>query len=446
MKDKILIVDDDINITEYLKEALKNEYSVKVVHFGKEAVNAVNEDNDISIVLLDLRLPDIDGLNVLKQIKEIEEKTTVIMITADKDVRKAIEAIKSGAFDYIIKPFNLEEIRMLIKKATEHFNLKKEVESLKSVVKKSFSFNSIIGNDPKMQKNYEMMNKVLNNRATVLIQGESGTGKELVAKAVHYNGNRSDKPFVVVNCAAIPETLIESELFGYEKGAFTGATARKLGKFEVAHKGTLFLDEIGTLKFDVQSKLLRALEEQEIERIGGVEPIKIDVRIVCATNLDLENAVKEGKFREDLYYRIKVVTIYIPSLRERAGDIPFLVKHFINKFNKEYNKNIKISEDAIYAMMKYQWPGNIRELENLMEMIILMIDGNIILPKHLPEYIREVEKKELLYGKTLAEVQKEVILNVLNSAGWNKTKTSKILGITRRTLSHKIKSWGIIKK
>src|SRR5947207_3835011 len=361
----ILVVDDEPGLRESFRLILDEAYEVIDVPDGPSALDVLRS-SQVDLVLLDIRLPGMDGIEVLERIKALDEAVEVILVTAVKTVRTAVAAMKLGAFDYVTKPFEEDELLSLLRRPLERRSLEREVVYLRSELERHHDFDEIVGQHPEMQKLYRLVTNVARTPTTVLITGESGTGKELIARAIHRQSQRRDKPVVAVNPAAIAETLIESELFGHEKGAFTGAFQRKLGKFELAHGGTLFLDEIASLKPDVQAKLLRVLQEREIERVGGTRSIAIDVRIISATNVDLKRLVAERNFREDLFYRLNVVPITVPPLRDRAGDIPLLVDHFIRRYNHEFNKRIEgLSPDALEALSGYPWPGNVRELQNI---------------------------------------------------------------------------------
>lgn len=384
----ILIVDDEPNIRRVLEAVFaKDKYRVFTAENGKKALDIISSEPELDVLLCDLIMPDLNGVEVLKAAKEANPGLSIVMITAHGTIRTAVDAMRLGAFDYVTKPFDMDEIRLIVKNALEHSQLIAENKHLKQELKSRFKFNEIVGNSGKMQEVYKIIERVANSNATVLIRGESGTGKELVAKAIHYNSPRSEKPFIAVSCAALPETLLESELFGYEKGAFTGAAGQKLGRFELANHGTLFMDEIGELSMGMQVKLLRALQERQFERIGGTKTINVDVRLVAATNKDLEAAVSAGEFRADLYYRLQVIQVFLPTLQERKEDIPPLVEHFIAKFNTENGRGIKyVSQAALDMLMKYSWPGNIRELENAVERSVVLADMNAesITPDLLP--------------------------------------------------------------
>ena len=388
----VLIIDDEVGTRESIKMILKHDYEVFLAKDAEEAFLQIKEHSP-DVILLDIILPDIDGLKVLEKIKGSDPDVIVIMITATKTVKTAVEAMKLGAYDYVTKPFDIDELRLIINRALSTQSLEKEVKYLRKEIDKSFNFGNIIGKSKTMENIFKVVRQIADSKSTVLIMGESGTGKELVSRAVHYNSNRKNYPFVTINCAAIPETLIESELFGHERGAFTNAIEKKLGRFEIAHHGTLFLDEIGELSLNTQAKILRFLEEKEFNRVGGSKTMKVDVRLITATNRDLNQLLKKGEFREDLYYRINVVPIVIPPLRERKEDIPMLLDHFIKKFNDENNKKVKgVSKEALVLMMNYDWPGNVRELENLIERVIALTSNESIQPNELPFSLMNMPK------------------------------------------------------
>ncbi|CUS98230.1 sigma-54-dependent transcriptional regulator [Candidatus Chrysopegis kryptomonas] len=445
---KILVVDDDVKMLELLKKVLtKRGYIVETSPRPKEALEKFSSDG-FDIVVTDINMPEINGLEILKQVKSTAPDTIVIMITAFATVSSAVESMKLGAYDYIIKPFNMEEFILIIERAAERISLKKELEFLLREVQQKYSFGNIIGKSPQMQKVFQLIKQVANTNSNVIIYGKSGTGKELVAKAIHYNSPRRDKPFVAVNCSAIPESLLESELFGHEKGAFTGAVSSRKGLFEEANGGTIFLDEVGDMSLAMQAKLLRVLEDKEIRAVGSDKPKKVDVRVIAATHKDLEKAVKEGTFREDLFYRLNVIPIYLPELRERVEDIPLLVEYFLKKYGEEAGRpNIKISREALACLMKYSWPGNVRELENLIERLVVLSTSDEIKVDDLPPHIRVCKAEniveELTLGEkiTLEELEKRYILKVLRETGWHKSNAAKILGIDRRTLYRKIEEY-----
>jgi two-component system, NtrC family, response regulator AtoC len=441
---KILIADDEKNMRWILEKNLKDEgFGVIEAADGEEAFELFL-DQEPDMVILDYRMPGIDGIEVLKRIKTINEKVPVIMVTAHGSTDAAVEAMKLGAIDYISKPFEMEELKMAIKKALNIEELNKTIDYLKTQVVEAYD-KRIIGNSKKMQDIYDIIGRVADTPATVLITGESGTGKELIANAIHNKSSRRDKPYIKVNCGAIPEALLESELFGYEKGAFTGAQNRKVGRFDRAQGGTLFLDEIGELSFPLQVKILRVLQEREFERVGGTEVIKADIRIVAATNRDLEKMVHEGTFREDLLYRLKIIPIQIPALRERKEDICLLVDFFIHKYSTEMNKGpVVIENDAIKILTHYDFPGNIRELENIIErLVILSVDGKItasILPK---EVVKGAYSKKDIFilppeGISLEEVEESLVRQALDMAKGNQTQAAKLLGISRHALIYRM--------
>jgi len=432
---------------------LKKDYEIILAKNAEEAFLAIQE-NSPDIILLDIILPDLDGIKVLEKIKREYPSIIVIMITATKTVKTAVEAMKLGAYDYITKPFDVDELRLIINRALSNQALEKEVKYLRQEIDKSFGLPNIIGKSKSMQEIFKIVRQIADSKSTVLIMGESGTGKELISRAIHYNSNRKNYPFITINCAAIPDTLIESELFGHERGAFTNAIEKKLGRFEIANQGTLFLDEIAELSLATQAKILRFLEEKSFYRVGGSKNIKVDVRLICATNKDLKQMIKNGSFREDLFYRINVVPIFIPPLRERKEDIPLLVDHFIKKFNKENNKNIKgISQEALEVMMNYEWPGNVRELENLIERIIALTSREIIQADELPFSPNDSSKinelrESILSGKVSflkaeEEFERTIILDALRRTNFIQSRAAELLGVSRRILKYKMDKLGI---
>lgn len=448
----ILVVDDETNVIESFKLFLEDKYNLLTVTSGEEALEKIEKEN-INLVLLDILMPGMSGLEVLSKIKEKHDDIDVIMITAIKTVRTAIQAMKLGAYDYITKPFDVDEVLNSIQRVLEKQNLFKEVTYLREEVNRPFLTEKIIGISEKMRRVYEMVLEVSKTDSTVLISGETGTGKELIARAIHLHSARKDKPFIPVDCASIPENLLESELFGHEKGAFTDATTQKLGRFELANGGTLFLDEIGNLKLDMQSKILRAIEEREIQRVGGIKSIKVDVHIVSATNIDLKEAMKQGKFREDLYYRVNVIPISLPSLFERKEDIPFLIDHFLQIYNREFGKNIKgVTKEALDYLVNYKWPGNVRELRNIIERLVALSKEKeeVITHKRLPldillapiERVEGVAEK-ISFKAAREQFEREFIIKVLEKANWNQVKAAKLLGIHRNTLIFKMRNLSI---
>jgi DNA-binding NtrC family response regulator len=449
----VLIVDDEVGARESLKMILKNDYEVILAKNAEEAFLQIKAHSP-DVILLDIILPDLDGLKVLDQIKQNDPDMVVIMITATKTVKTAVEAMKLGAYDYVTKPFDIDELRLIISRSLSAKALEQEVKYRREEMDKNFDFGNMIGKSKLMKEIFKVVTQIADSKSTALIMGESGTGKELISRAIHYNSNRKNYPFVTINCAAIPETLIESELFGHERGAFTNAIERKLGRFEVAHQGTLFLDEIGELSLATQAKILRFLEEKEFNRVGGSKTIKVDVRLITATNKDLNQLIKKGSFREDLYYRINVVPIVIPPLRDRKEDIPVLIDHFINKFNIENNKTVKgFNKEALELMMQYEWPGNVRELENLVERVIALTSNEHIQLSELPLSFKNIPKinglkESVLDGKVSfiqaeEEFEREVILDALKRTNNIQSHAAEILGISRRILKYKMDKLGI---
>lgn len=446
----VLVVDDEPTVLESFKTILEEEYEVITAQTGTEALDIIHRTY-INLVFLDIKLPDMDGMEVLKQIKEYDENLAVIMATATDSAKTAVESMQLGASNYITKPFDIDEVLAVPQKAIERDNLLKEVVYLRSQ-QKEIGFNNIIGRSQSMKELYCIIEKISKNDATVLISGESGTGKELIARAIHFNGPRKEKPFVPINCASLPENLLESELFGYEKGAFTDARVQKIGVMELANDGTLFLDDVSGLRLDMQAKLLRALEEKEIRRIGGTKIIRVDVRIISATNVDLKKAVQEEKFRQDLFYRLNVVPIYIPPLRERKEDVPLLLSHFLKLYNQSFRKRITgISDQAIELLCEYNWPGNVRELKNVIERIVALKDEGFITTKDLPFdiFVKSSLNKNFNTEGSLKEArmdfERQYIEAVMERVGYNQIKAAKILGIHRNVLFNKLKSLGLKK-
>ena len=429
-----------------LKRALSYEnYQVVTATRGLQGIELAKK-NDFSLVILDLKMPDMDGIEVLTEIKKINPSLPVIMITAHGTIDTAIEAMKIGATDYITKPFKLEEIKLQIKKSLHLSNLENQVDFLRQELGKKYG--KMVGQSDAMKEVAFLIQQVAKTGATVLITGESGTGKEVVAVEIHKASNRVDKPFVAVNCAALPEQLLESELFGHEKGAFTGATSKMKGRFEIADKGTIFLDEIGEMSISMQAKLLRVLQERCFERVGSTQTIHVDVRVIATTNVDLATAISKGAFREDLYYRLNVMHISMPSLRSRKEDIPLLVNHFLEKFDASHSK--KITSGAMKILTRHNWPGNIRELQNAIERALIVCQGAEIQPIHFPKELRnnmeetstpEVNLSES--GLSLGELEKHLIVKALEKHNYNQTKAAKYLGISRPTLLYRIQKYGI---
>ncbi|MGH7206405.1 MAG: sigma-54-dependent transcriptional regulator [Nitrospiraceae bacterium] len=453
MKKRVLLVDDEAGILATLKAVLEPIYEVTCASDARSGLDLFRQEAP-NLVILDVVLPGTDGLTVLQTIRSEDQSIPVIMLTGTKTVKTAVDAMKMGAADYLTKPFDIEELRLIVAKTLETHDLEREVRYLRAQVINRYSFHNLVGKSPSMQEIYSKIEQVAGSRTTVLITGESGTGKELVARAIHYNSPRRDRPFIPLNCAALPETLIESELFGHEKGSFTDASARRVGQFELAHCGSLFLDEIGDLSPTTQAKLLRVLQEREFTRIGGTQPIKVDVRIIAATNQNLEELVRGGKFREDLYYRINVIALYLPTLRDRAQDIPLLAKHFLAKRNEEDKRPTQeFSKEALELLMRYSWPGNVRELENVVEQAIVWSQGNAITPEHLPAVFRTDTRSSSLREDTLSgrlslekavmEFEKEIILDTLKRTNYVQTHAAAALGISRRMLKYRMDTLGI---
>lgn len=440
IKPNILVIDDEESMLRTYKSILKSSYNAALVNNGPEALNLLKDDN-FSLVLLDLRMPQMDGLETLQKIKEFDKNIEVIMVTAVHDIKSAVSAMKLGAYDYIPKPFESEELLLVIEKALERRTLARENVFLRKVLEEKDSYWDLIGKADVIKKVFELIGKIAVTDSTVLITGESGTGKELVAHAIHKKSPRAQKPFIVVNCAAIAESLIESELFGHERGAFTGALERKEGKFELADGGTIFLDEIGCMKPPLQAKLLRVLQDNVIERVGGTKPIQVNVRVIAATNLNIEESVKKGDFREDLYYRLNVIRIHMPPLRERKEDIPLFLNYFLDKYCREFNKKIKgFSQESLEMLMEYDWPGNVRELQNLVERAVALLENKEYVS--LEDIPLEPASRNII-KKSLKEAQigfeRKYIKNALAETSGNQTKAAKNLGINRTTLIAKMK-------
>jgi DNA-binding NtrC family response regulator len=447
-KNKILIVEDDERLGEVLKNILeKRSFVTEVALKGSDGLALAKQQN-FDIALVDLKMPDIDGIEVLRSIKNFSPNTEVIIMTAFGSIDSAVEAMQHGAFHYITKPFKTDTILIIIEKALEDRDLRRKVEDLTREVKGRYIFADIIGRSKAMQSVFEMIRRVAGTDSTVLITGRTGTGKELVARAIHSHSLRKDKSFVVVNSSAIPHDLLESELFGYMKGAFTGALKDKIGFFQEANGGTLFLDEIGEISPSTQVKLLRAIEDNYITPVGATKGAKVDIRLVAATSRDLEQEVKDGTFRGDLYYRLNVMSVHLPDLIQRTEDIPLLVEHFLAKYSNSVAKGIKgISEDAMALLLEYHWPGNVRELEHTVERAVLVCDSERIMPENLPQVIRFPEEVRLEKmkeeGKSLDDLEKEYITLLLKKTDGHRSKTASVLGIDRRTLYRKLKQYGL---
>jgi len=457
---KILVVDDELVICNSCFEILTEAgYEVETLQSSRVALEKVQEEL-YDLVIVDLKMPGLDGMQLLKLIKEKNPEMIVIIITGYSTVENAIEAIKLGASDYIPKPFTPDELTIHVDKALEKRNLIKENRYLREELKEKFQFANIIGKSKKMKEVFKIIEKVAPTDSTVLIHGESGTGKELIARAIHYNSWRKDKPFLSLDCGSLAESLLESELFGHVKGSFTGAIDTKPGLFQAANEGTFFLDEIGNISLSTQAKLLRALQEREIKPVGATKTIKVDIRLITATNKNLETMIKKGAFREDLYYRLNVVPIYLPVLKERHGDIPLLINHFLNKFSRASEKEIKkITPEAMKLFDEYEWPGNVRELENVIERIVIMIDEPIIKPEHLPRNIQdndidiitsipktidELKKaKKQIKEKAIKNIEKNFIINALKKNNWNISKAAKDVGMKRQNFQALIRKYQI---
>lgn len=457
-EEKILVVDDDPGtrgvVSGYLEMA---GYEVLEAENGKEGLNAL-DSTYYDMLITDLKMPGMDGVSLLKAVKERQADIVGVVMTGFASIETAVQAMKAGSFDYISKPVNREELLLTVKKALEFKRLRKENLSLRKELKRKYSFEGIVGCSDEMQRVYSLIERVADSDSTVLVLGESGTGKELVAKTIHYNSPRSEKPLIPINCGAIPESLLESELFGHEKGAFTGAYSARIGRFEMANGGTIFLDEIGDMSPSLQVKILRVLQERQFERVGGTKTVKVDVRVITATNQDLEKAVAEKKFREDLYYRINVIPITMPPLRERIGDIQLLVNHFLEIFSKKKGKKIEgITDEAMAFLVNYQWPGNVRELENLMERLVILKREGIINVSDLPEKFVPSGDKAALNSIKIPEqginlealvndFENKLILQALEKSGGVKSKAAQLLQINRTTLVEKMKKKGLTAK
>jgi len=449
--EKILVVDDDTDVLEVISDILGQAgYEVDQAKDGREAVQRV-ENDFYDLVISDLNLPRVDGMKVLEYVIDQSPGTMCIIVTGYGTIKSSVEAIKKGAFDYISKPIKSDELLLVVEKALKFRQLERENTLLKQQLRKKYQFDNFIGDSNPIQKVFELIERVADTDSTVLITGESGTGKELIAKAIHYNSYRRDKPMIVINCGAIPEELLESELFGHEKGAFTGAHKMRVGRFEMANGGTIFLDEIGDMSPNLQVKLLRVLQEQKFERVGGTRTLEIDVRIIAATNKNLINAVNKGKFRQDLYYRLNVIPMKVPPLRMRKSDIPLLVEFFVAKFNKQKQKHISgFTQKAMNALMEYSWPGNVRELENLVERLVILASDETIDLDDVPDSIKgkgdkvesievRIPKDGIVFEHAVEEYEKKLILQALSETNWVKTKAAKLLNINRTTLIEKMK-------
>jgi len=451
---KILVVDDDAVARDLLADALKKEgYEVEAFSNGEEAIERGRRSR-VDVVLTDIKMGTVDGLTVLREFKRFSPDTSIVLLTSFGSLEGAIEAIKQGAYDYLAKPFKKEEIKLVVRRSLDHSQLVRENARYRDELKGREDWSPLVGSSPAMLEVYKLVARVSEGRSTVLLQGESGTGKELIARAIHANSPRREKPFIPVNCGALPDTLLESEMFGYEKGAFTGAAGTKAGLFEAANGGTLFLDEIGDLGPALQVKLLRVMQDHEVRRVGGTSSLKVDVRIIAATNRDLEQFVKEGKFRDDLYYRLNVVRITLPTLTERKEDIPMLAHHFLQKYAGGSARAVRgFLPETMALLRQYRWPGNVRELENAIERAVSLSHGPLLTPDDLPAALHQAESpaSDKSDGSdqhdevclTLEEVEKRHLIRVLKETKGNKVKAAKILGIDRRTLYRMAERFGL---
>ena len=450
MPAKILIVDDDASHRQMIQVVLSDEgYEIHEAEDGETAINGVT-NRFYDLILMDIRMTGISGIDALKEIKNLSPGIPVVIMTAYASVDTAVDALKAGAYDYITKPLDIDELKLLVEKALRFHLLEQENLQLKERLDDRFDFSKIIGRSRSMQDVFDTIGLVAPSEATVLITGESGTGKELIANAIHQNSPRKNRPLIKLNCAALQETLLESELFGHEKGAFTGAVARKNGRFQLAHHSSIFLDEIAEMAPVTQAKILRVLQEREFEPVGGTNIFKVDTRLIAATNKNLEEEIRAGRFREDLYYRLNVVRVDVPPLRDRQDDIPLLADFFLKSYAEKNRKRLKgFTPRAVDVMMRHEWPGNVRELENVVERAVIMARGEMITPMEFPEILKGLDEEikettvNIEPGRTLKEVEKSMILRTLEETGGNRTHTADILGISRRTLQLKLKEYGI---
>lgn len=457
MKARILVVDDEDSIREFLEIMLKKEgYEITLAEDGLKAKELIQKKT-FDMIISDLQMPNMTGIDLLKYVRQEYPEMLFMMITAFGTTETAVEAMKMGAYDYLTKPFKIDEVRINIANALKSKNLEFENRSLKKELNKEFSFHNVIGNSPAMHHVFDLVKRVSQAPTNILITGDSGTGKEVIAKSIHYNGPLKDRPFITVNCGAIPENLMESEMFGHKKGSFTGAIADKPGLFEAADGGTLFLDEVGELPLSIQVKLLRALQERIIRRVGATEDMKVEVRIIAATNRNLEDMVQKGTFRQDLYYRLNVIHIITPSLKDRKEDIPLLANYFLKKFNEKLNKNISmISHEAMEILKKYDYPGNVRELENMIERTVALEAGATILPESLPPLVNTSSGRKMVSSseieisddgvdldKIIGQIEKEVIIKAIHHANGVKKRAAKLLKITFRSMRYRIEKYNL---
>lgn len=450
-KPRILIVDDEEDILLLYKNIFKSNYNISLINNGSDAVKKANEEH-FDLAIVDILMPGMNGIEVLRKLKELDSSIEVIMVTASREIRPAVDSLKCGAFDYLVKPFDVDNLVSLVTKAIERRSILMENLYLKQALDERVAMGELIGKSIKIKHVYDIIENIAPSDSTVLITGESGTGKEIVAETIHKKSKRKNMPYVIVNCAAIPDNLLESEMFGHERGSFTGAVERHVGKFELANGGTIFLDEIGEMRLPMQAKLLRAVQEGMIERIGSEKNIPVDVRIIAATNIDIRKAIKEKAFREDLFYRLNVIPINMPPLRERIEDLPIFVNYFIEQYNKELNKSIKyMSGEALKILKNYPWPGNVRELENLIERIIAISKDSYIDIQHIPSELVEYQQKdkeefrleEDSLIKAVKTYEKKLLMEALKASGGNQTNAAKKLGIHRTTLISKLDSMGL---
>ena len=441
----ILVVDDEKAQRDLLAGFLRNKgYTVSIAASGKEAIDR-NVTTGFDLAILDLKMPELDGIETIERMKEIDPETYFVVLTGYGTVESAVRAMKRGAYDYLNKPLNLDELELIIERIQGEQIMHQELEMLRAAVEDEFKFDSFIADSPKMREMLSVISRIARSDSNILLLGESGTGKDLVARLIHSASSRKNNRFIAISCAALPETLLESEFFGYERGAFSGAEKKRIGKFEFAHKGTLFLDEVGDIPISTQVKLLRVLQEFAFERLGGNMSIKVDVRLITATNQDLQEKIAQGTFREDLFYRLNVITIRLPALRERREDIKLLAEYFVEKFSKKCGRDIEsISRNAIDKLVRYDWPGNVRELENVMERAVVLSRSAHISENDIP--LEGDTKRRKTIHESLADVEKNHIAEILDQTNWNLSETAARLGIHRNTLRMKIKSYGIEKK
>lgn len=457
MKSRILVVDDEESIREFLEIMLKKEgYEITLAEDGQKAKELLAKKT-FDMIISDLQMPHVTGIELLKHVKETSPEVVFMMITAFGTTETAVEAMKMGAYDYITKPFKIDEVRLNIQNALRSRNLEVENRTLKKELVKEYSFQNMVGNSQAMHQIFDLIKRVSQTPTNILITGESGTGKEVIAKAIHYNGPLKDRPFVTVNCGAIPENLMESEMFGHKKGSFTGAVSDKAGLFEVADTGTLFLDEVGELPLSIQVKLLRAIQERIIRRVGATDDNKVEVRIIAATNRNLEDMVAKGTFRQDLFYRLNVINIKSPSLRDRRDDVPLLANHFLKKYNERLNKSIGgISTEAMEILKKYDYPGNVRELENLIERTVALEGGSMILPESLPPMVNTTSGRKMASSneieigddgveldKVMGQIEKELLIKAIHSANGVKKRAAKLLHISFRSMRYRIEKYNL---